>query len=331
LCGEDRATGQSYEHRREWIEQRASQLSSVFAIDVASYAVMSNHYHLVVRIDAERADSWSDQEVLQRWTQIFSGPLFVRRYLNAKEREKLSDSEINQVNNWVAIYRQRLRDLSWYMRVLNETIARKANAEDQCTGRFWEGRFKSQALLDNQAVLLAMSYVDLNPVRANIAKTPEESKHTAIHKRLHDLKAEHPDSKPKKPAFVENSLGKPAVKPPLSIRGEASINQLPQAPLLPFEPTATLPASIPFSLDDYLALVDTLGRAIHPHKQGKIPEDIPEILVRMGLNAEMLLDSADRLLKSFAFAIGAPKKLSDLASRRQNRYLRKNTGHALYD
>jgi REP element-mobilizing transposase RayT len=76
LCGEDHTTGQNFEHRRSWIEERIGQLSSVFAIDVAAYTVMSNHYHLVVRIDDERVQQWSDYEVLKRWTKIFAGPLF---------------------------------------------------------------------------------------------------------------------------------------------------------------------------------------------------------------------------------------------------------------
>jgi REP element-mobilizing transposase RayT len=184
LCGHDSSTGQSFEHRRSWIEERIGQLSSVFAIDVAAYTVMSNHYHIVVRIDDKRAQQWSDYEVLKRWTKIFAGPLFVQRYLDKDQRQNLSDAQLSQVDKYIELYRQRLSDLSWYMRVLNETIARKANAEDNCTGRFWEGRFKSQALLDEQAVLMAMSYVDLNPVRACIADTPEESPHTSIAKRL---------------------------------------------------------------------------------------------------------------------------------------------------
>lgn len=316
LCGEDHLTGQSYEHRRGWIETRIGQLSTVFAIDIAAYAVMSNHYHLVVRIDGQRVKQWSDDEVLRRWTQVFAGPLFVRRYLDSEERDKLSDSELNQVFNWIEIYRQRLCDLSWYMRVLNETIARKANAEDNCTGRFWEGRFKSQALLDEQAVLMALCYVDLNPVRAGIADTPETSDYTSVHRRVETIRQTTAKSTEPEPTTDTQSLSSDR-----QLRGEIALQELPVAPLMPFEPTETLPASIPFSFDDYLELVDTVGRVVHPQKCGAIPEQTPAILIRLEMDAEMFIASADSLLKSFAFVIGSPDKLTELAASKQSRYL----------
>ena len=165
LCGKDRHTGQSFEHRKTWLEHRFLELADIFAIGLAAYAVMSNHYHVVLCIDAERANSWSDGEVLERWGRVFSvqGSESVER---------------------IALYRERLLSLSWFMRCINEPLARRSNREDHCKGRFWEGRFGCQALLDESALIRCMTYVDLNPVRAAVAKTPETSAHTSVKSRL---------------------------------------------------------------------------------------------------------------------------------------------------
>jgi hypothetical protein len=122
LCGEDAHSGRSFEHRRGWIAERLQQLAGVFAVDVAAYAVMSNHFHVVVRIDAERVRGWDADEVLRRWTRVFAGPPLVQRFL--ADRQALGAAETAAVLDWVETYRGRLADLSWYMRVLNESIAR---------------------------------------------------------------------------------------------------------------------------------------------------------------------------------------------------------------
>jgi len=70
------------------------------------------------------------------------------------------------------------------MKFLNQDIAFRANAEDNCKGHFWESRFKNQALLDERALLTCMTYVDLNPIRAAMAKTPEDSDYTSIQERI---------------------------------------------------------------------------------------------------------------------------------------------------
>ena len=183
LCGVDSVTGFDFEHRRQWIVERIKLLCSVFAVDLCAYAIMNNHYHIVVRINAEEITQWSDEEVAKRWMQIFSGPLLMRQYLANTD---LSSAELKYVDNLFKTWRERLGDLSWFMRCINEPIARMANAEDHCTGRFWEGRFKSQALLDNRALLACMAYVDLNPIRAAMARTPEQSDYTSIQERIKD-------------------------------------------------------------------------------------------------------------------------------------------------
>ncbi|MGH3630586.1 MAG: hypothetical protein ACRDRL_24485 [Sciscionella sp.] len=79
LCGEDRLTGKNFDHRKQWIVDRLKALSDVFAIDVCAYAVMSNHYHLVLHVDLEKANRWSEKDVITRWGQLFGAPLIVNR------------------------------------------------------------------------------------------------------------------------------------------------------------------------------------------------------------------------------------------------------------
>ena len=179
LCGSSETY--NFEHRRDWILERLTLLTQMFAIDIAAFALMSNHYHLVVRVDTVKASGWSYQEIAERWQLLFRLPILVDRYLSGHSSGE-TENQVTEtiIENW----RTRLCDISWFMRCLNEHIARRANFEDHCTGRFWEGRFKSQALLDEKALLTAMAYVDLNPIRAQMASTPESSDYTSIQQRL---------------------------------------------------------------------------------------------------------------------------------------------------
>nr|WP_051560147.1 transposase [Marinobacterium jannaschii] len=185
LCGEDQFSGQSFEHRRQWILDRIAELDAVFAIDICAYAIMSNHYHLVLRVDQSQAECWTNAEVIRRWKLLFTGPVLIQRFLDGG---CCSPAELDKVAEIIAEWRSRLSDISWFMRCLNEHIARLANQEDNCTGRFWEGRFKSQALLDEQGLLTCMAYVDLNPIRAVIADCPERSDFTSIQQRIREYR-----------------------------------------------------------------------------------------------------------------------------------------------
>ncbi|WP_039995166.1 hypothetical protein, partial [Paraglaciecola chathamensis] len=201
LCGTDKHSGQSYEHRRGWVEDRLLFLATIFAIDICAYAVMNNHTHVVLCVDKALADNWDSDEVLRRYHKLHRGTLLTQKFMNG---DTLSQGELITFDETVETYRQRLYEISWFMRDLNEYIAREANKEDGCTGRFWEGRFKSQALLDESAVLACMVYVDLNPIRAKMEKTPETSKHTSIKKRIHAAKNKQPQ-----PSVLTPFVGNP--------------------------------------------------------------------------------------------------------------------------
>jgi len=181
LCGHDPTDGISYEHRRGWVEERLLRLADSFAIDVCTYAVMSNHYHVVLHINKAKVDRWDDDEIITRWHRLFRGSYLSRQYSTG---QSLCKTQLTTLKLEVEEWKARLVNISWFMRCLNEPIARAANREDHCTGHFWEGRYTSQALVDEKALAACMAYVDLNPIRARMAETPEDSNHTSIKKRI---------------------------------------------------------------------------------------------------------------------------------------------------
>jgi REP element-mobilizing transposase RayT len=273
LCGVDHATGNDYSHRRLFIEQRIHLLSSLFAIEIAAYAVMSNHLHLVVKLSPEAVDEWSDWEVVERWTSLFKGPWLVQQY---RKRLTLAPEEQRIVSGCIDCYRLRLANLGWFMKCLNEPIARMANQEDGCTGHFWEARYRSQALLTEEALLSCMAYVDLNPIRAAMAPSPEQSEHTSVKERI-----------------------------TLSLNLSASIATLIQThqlnhfdvtlkPLLAFDGNVTFneQQGILYSLNDYLELVDYTGRIVRNDKRGAIASGLPPILDRLGINLKDWMKNA---------------------------------------
>lgn len=280
LCGFDRASGEDFEHRRGWIEDRVLLLQSVFCIDVCAYAVMSNHYHVVLHVDVEVNRGLSDLQVVGRWHQLFKGTALTQRFLRG---DRMDSASRCAVQNKVELWRQRLGDISWFIRCTNEWLAREANVEDGCTGRFWEGRFKSQALLDEKALAACMAYVDLNPIRAGMEETPEQSEYTSVKKRCGDFKA--------------------AVK--IGVNPE-NIRQQPIA-LMPFvgNPKQKMPKGLPFRLRDYLELVEWTGRQVRGDKRGAINAALPKILERIDVSPAHWLVASTRFESRFKGLVGA--------------------------
>jgi REP element-mobilizing transposase RayT len=287
LGGVDAYSGQSYEHRRAWVEDRIFYLCSVFAIDLCAYAVMSNHIHLVLHVDVEKASGWSDMQVLSLWHTLYKDTLLTQKFMRD---ENLSQDELITLHETIAEYRSRLHDISWLMRNLNEHIAREANKEDHRTGMFWERRFKSQALLDKSAVLACMAYVDLNPIRAKMAKTDDTSNHTSIAKRTHAVKQK---------------------------------KQQPRQ-LMPFVgvPKKSMPKGIPFTLKDYCKLVDITGRIIKDDKADHIDYQQQPILQSLGLSEEQWLTLTTEFEKHFCHAAGTEIMMNEFKKHTGHKRLR---------
>jgi REP element-mobilizing transposase RayT len=292
LCGEDKNTGQNFDHRRGWVEGKLLALSQVFAIDVCAYAIMSNHTHMVLFIDQATAQAWSTTEVLERWHLLFKGTLITQQYCRGEEIPDYLTATLLEITE---VYRCRLMDISWFMRLLNQSIATQANQEDNCTGHFWEGRFKSQALLDEAALAACMAYVDLNPVRANIANTPESSDYTSVKQRV--ISAQ----KAKQPAM-----------------------------LLPFggNPRKEMAKGLPFELTDYLELIELTGRCIREDKAGHIEANQPTLLERLKISPENWLTLSKDFRKLFHGAVGHGEVLTNYC---ENKGLKRRANVRCYE
>ena len=263
LCGE------GFEHRKQWIEDRIELLAANFAVAISGFSVMDNHLHVLVRLDPGHADGWSDQDVVRRWIAVY--PPRTLDVDNAKIVQVWVDHEVKDEEK-VAKYRQRLKELGWFMKALKEPLARLANKEDDCRGTFWESRYKSIAILDEEALLATCAYIDLNPVAAGIAATPETSKHMSVRQRVQHVKAQGKLEQVK-------ALG----------GGSGRVEE--SHWLCPFEDRRRQDSSREgmiegFSLGSYLLLVDYTSRLCRNGK-ARVSRDVAGIFERLGTSSKL--------------------------------------------
>lgn len=188
----------------------------------------------------------------------------------------------------LAVIRQRLGDLSWLMKCLAEPIARRANAEDVCTGRFWEGRFKSQVLRDEKALLAAMAYVDLNPIRAGMAADLEPQQHTSVSAHIGEARA--------RPALL------------------ACMMQPRVATITPCWPS--------IRLHDYLMLVEWTGKQQGNETRGDYFETAPPIVERWDRSPRRWLMRVTAIGSRYWRVVGDAQDLIDTAAKLGQRWLR---------
>jgi REP element-mobilizing transposase RayT len=316
LCGLDAYSGRSFEHRREWIRSRLKELAGSFAIEIIVYSVLSNHLHVVLRTRPDLMDELSGEEVARRWLAIF--PRVRDENGLAVTMDKIGIRQITSDPDRLGQIRLRLQSVSWFMRCLNENIARRANKEDNCKGRFWEGRFKCQALLDEAALLTCMAYVDLNPIRAGLADTPEDSDFTSVQERIVNLREEQSAEKSDgmiKPDSESNTLEQ---------LDESRENHLAEMWLHPFREgiTAGHDSILSLTVEEYLDLLDWTGRQIVEGKKGAIPEHLAPILTRLNIANDRWLDTVQGFGGFFYRVVGQFENIMAAAGKASQRWLK---------
>ena len=290
LCGKDKKTGIDYSDRKGWLEKRFVELCDIFSVDIYAYAVMDNHYHIVLYLDPLAPQKWSDKDVAEKWLLAYPGKLGKSKFALQRELKKQA---IMGDKAKLKIYRKRLGKLSWFMGRINEPLAKKSNEEDDCTGAFWESRYTSQALLDEASVLSCMCYVDLNPVRAKITKKLETSNHTAIKKRIEKVER-----------IKANNCTVDLNQTIEAVAGNLKSQRM------------TL------STRDYFYLLEWTGKSIiHPNK-ASVPANIKSIIEGLNLQQTHWLKQIENFNQHYCHVVGSVELIREKAKAMSKRCLR---------
>jgi hypothetical protein len=313
LLGDDPVTGKNYDHRKQWIDEQLVHQAKFFGIDLLCQAILSNHFHLVLRSRPDVVAEWDDTEVARRWLMLCPQ----RRDENRQPVEP-SEFELNSIRNdkeKLATVRDRLSDISWWMRLLSQHIAQRANKEDQELGKFWQARFRAVRLLDETALLACAAYVDLNPIRAALAETIEDSAYTSAQKRARDLQAN-----PSKDSQAATEESVPV--------GSMSCSSRHLAPVDLQEQSGTTGPCVhqrgarcsdkgflPMSTADYLSLLDWTARQDRPGQRGSTPQHVAPLFNRLGISSEVWCRLVKDFGKLFSVVAGQPHTIDEHTSK----------------
>jgi len=305
LMGNDPITGQNFDHRKDWIEQHLIQFAGAFAIDLLEHALLSNHMHLILRSRPDIVATWSDNEVARRWMMICPH----RRSSDGLPLPP-TEAEIRSIAGCpvkCGKIRKRLSNISWWMRLLCQRVATRANHEDEESGHFFQDRFHATRIVDEASLLVCAAYVDLNPIRAAIAETLEQSDHTSVQRRIQTLTADRNDARAKlrdsflAPVSIDERSGE--IGPCVSKSGRRCSDK----------------GFLPMSLEAYLELLDWSSRQIAPGKPGRTPKDVPPVLKRLGLDTETWCELVRDFGRLFCSVAGRPDCVDPLRSHRTHR------------
>lgn len=318
LCGLDPLTKIDFSDRRDWIVDFEEELAALFGIEVGFHGELANHIHLVIRNRPDVVDTWSDEEVARRW-------LTITRLVKSKDgvpveisqgqiRLEVSDPER------VAVLRVRLADPSCFMGALEEHIARRANLEEGVSGHFWEDRYGCRRLESDAAILTAGLYIDLNQIRAGEAETPETSTHTSAHQRIltrlmrdaaREAGKEVAEIFPSAPDGWMCELTLQAEHISTSEASRVSVTGR----------RASDKGLLPVTIDQYLTLLDTVGRTLGAGKLGAIPAELAPILERLEVQVDRWYDTVAHFHERFGRVVGSSAQLLESARAMGRRWL----------
>ncbi len=332
----------NYLNRRQWVRDKLKALASVYAIDILNYAILSNHVHLVIRNRPDVVAQWSNRELAVRWLRVFPGKRLELEHLGDPTKQQIKALLADQKK--MREIRMRMSDISWFMRSVAEPIARIANQEDECTGHFWEGRFKAQRIVDEAGLLTCAMYVDLNPIRAAMAESVMNYKHTSAYDRIEGAKGNKvkalvieqiPDIEEEcvdetQPASTEETetaqAGTVGLYGTKEVLRDAWLAPLTMDPaVLSQDPQvhqdgvrASDKGYLNMSLDDYLKLLEwtaTLGRDAAVSSQ--VPEQLAELISRLQIEPSMWRELVWNFKDYFGHSgcAGSPEAMKQDASR----------------
>ncbi|MCO8120441.1 hypothetical protein NHH03_01735 [Stieleria sp. TO1_6] len=329
LFGDDPMSGKNFDHRKVWIEELLEHFAACFGIDLLCFAILSNHYHLILRSRPDVVASWDDSEVARRWLLIC--PL---RKIDGKPAAP-TEPELNSIRNCpvkLAEARQRLSNISWWMRLLNQRIAQRANREEEEMGRFWQDRFRAIRIIDEESLLACAAYVDLNPIRAGLAETIEASDHTSVQRRI--------ETRQQLAAASQNTgveTNSTSFQPDSTIstltpeqRRDRFLAQLTideaNDPTGPVANQTSFRCSdkgfLSISNEAYFELLDWTARQFCPGKSGSTPADAPPVLKRLGLEKPAWLALVASFEEMFCHLAGRCDRIDAERSYRTGRRFR---------
>jgi hypothetical protein len=333
LFGRDNTSGRDYSSRKCWLQERLLELANIYAVDACVWAMLSNHFHVILRNRPDLAAQWSDREVAIRWWYLFPE----RRGEDGRpaEPQEIELRSIVEMPGRIEVLRKRLSSISWFMKSLDEWLSRRANAMDGHRGHLWQDRFGCRNLLDERAILVCSIYIDINEIRAQLAATPHDSRNTSGYLRLlaQILRRERAEAarargdRPRiqldyqfqDPDYWICPLDTQDRAPLLGVPGTAAAHQPWSAEQFSQLEAAAVAKTwrhgfLPLTVDQYLAILARTVRGLATEHRAEEEQSLAFLLQPLGIQSKAWFAMLDNFESLFRVAVGAADRLLEFAA-----------------